>query len=499
MTAANTKWLTRLRPAGKRLVIFLAVSAALLTAVGLEENWRAERDLRAEERAFRAHGESLDIADFVPPPIPDEQNFAAAPYIVQLLTAQKDEPGRSQKPAPKIPELLPNSHAPLPGSGAWEFGKPTDLLRWQDYFGTSGAPAAAVLEGLSKFGADLAKFNEAAARPKARFPLDYASGFAVALSHLPMILRFPKLFTLRAAAELEANDSAAALRDLDTLLQVQAALAHEPLLFSHLVRLNVLAYAQQVIWQGVAGRHWDATALTHIEQRLSAIDLPAEYLQSLRGERAFDHRTVIDMVAKPRRDILKQVGIATAFDPERYQNLNLFPFPLKAVLLRNAMMSDSIAREKLFKVADARAHRIYASQQTAADRAVAALRTMPYNFIAKLTFPLHRGITLRTATATVALDEARVACAIERFRLANGRLPDSLAQLGGALPHDAMSGAPLHYRREGDDSYILYSVGWNEIDDGGKVVAKSKSQPHRDDEQGDWVWFGSVQAAAPAP
>jgi hypothetical protein len=44
----------------------------------------------------------------------------------------------------------------------------------------------------------------------------------------------------------------------------------------------------------------------------------------------------------------------------------------------------------------------------------------------------------------------------------------------------------LHYRRTADGQFALYSVGWNETDDGG-VVGLNKDGGV-DINQGDWVW-----------
>jgi hypothetical protein len=86
---------------------------------------------------------------------------------------------------------------------------------------------------------------------------------------------------------------------------------------------------------------------------------------------------------------------------------------------------------------------------------------------------------------------ARVACALERYRLAHGQYPETLDVLApqyiGKLPHDIINGQPLHYRRTDDGQFVLYSVGWNETDDDGTVVfLKSGSAVDRD--KGDWVW-----------
>jgi len=44
----------------------------------------------------------------------------------------------------------------------------------------------------------------------------------------------------------------------------------------------------------------------------------------------------------------------------------------------------------------------------------------------------------------------------------------------------------LHYRRTDDGQFVLYSVGWNETDDGGEVAFTSGGSV--DVNTGDWVW-----------
>lgn len=75
--------------------------------------------------------------------------------------------------------------------------------------------------------------------------------------------------------------------------------------------------------------------------------------------------------------------------------------------------------------------------------------------------------------------------------MANGQLPETLAALGpkfiAKLPHDVINGQPLKYRRTDDGRFLLYSVGWNEKDDGG-TVAFSKDGKNVNWKEGDWVW-----------
>ena len=61
--------------------------------------------------------------------------------------------------------------------------------------------------------------------------------------------------------------------------------------------------------------------------------------------------------------------------------------------------------------------------------------------------------------------------AIRSYRLEQGKLPGDLRQLVpdylAVLPEDPFSRAPLVYRLE-DEGYMLYSVGLNRRDDGGR-------------------------------
>ena len=56
-----------------------------------------------------------------------------------------------------------------------------------------------------------------------------------------------------------------------------------------------------------------------------------------------------------------------------------------------------------------------------------------------------------------------------------------------AILENEPNGQPLRYRRTDDGKFVLYSVGWNEKDDGGTVVI-SKGGSTVDTDEGDWVW-----------
>jgi len=88
-------------------------------------------------------------------------------------------------------------------------------------------------------------------------------------------------------------------------------------------------------------------------------------------------------------------------------------------------------------------------------------------------------------------DQALVACALERYRLANGRFPDSLDPLVPAylhaIPLDVVHGEQPRYRLNVDGTYLLYLKGWDGNDNGGRIIEKPDSH-EIDYRKSDWVW-----------
>jgi hypothetical protein len=121
----------------------------------------------------------------------------------------------------------------------------------------------------------------------------------------------------------------------------------------------------------------------------------------------------------------------------------------------------------------------------------------PYNMLSHMLLPAVSSVLPKTARTQTVIQQTVIACALERYYRAHQQYPDKLQQLVpqylSAVPRDVMDGAPLRYRRENDGSYLLYSVGWNLVDDGGTVVRTGKTQVISPKE-GDWIWrlFGKA-------
>lgn len=125
------------------------------------------------------------------------------------------------------------------------------------------------------------------------------------------------------------------------------------------------------------------------------------------------------------------------------------------------------------------------------------IKTLPSNDFTNMmasSLSTYPGILEKFAEIQTAANEAFIACAIERYRLAHGALPQKLSDLSQPPPHDLINGKPLHYRLTGNGGYTLYSVGWNQKDDGGKVGWTKFAGFNRT--QGDWVFSLTANASS---
>jgi len=125
---------------------------------------------------------------------------------------------------------------------------------------------------------------------------------------------------------------------------------------------------------------------------------------------------------------------------------------------------------------------------------VPPVRFLQHRLFSGLMLPALANVARKTAYAQTAVDTASLACAVERYRLAHHQLPESLEKLTPeflkTLPHDVITGKSLTYESKPDGHYVIYSVGWNERDDGGEIQqGKSGSV---DLKEGDWVWADDI-------
>ena len=107
------------------------------------------------------------------------------------------------------------------------------------------------------------------------------------------------------------------------------------------------------------------------------------------------------------------------------------------------------------------------------------------HLVLKTTAPAYPQFISRELTDISKLRAAQTALAVQRYRLKNGKLPDSLSNLVPeyfeSVPSDPFDGKELRYKKL-DSGFVIYSIDKDLIDDGGQEEPKDKRQkvPHWD-------------------
>jgi hypothetical protein len=96
----------------------------------------------------------------------------------------------------------------------------------------------------------------------------------------------------------------------------------------------------------------------------------------------------------------------------------------------------------------------------------------------------------RIAATQTILRSLSTACAVERYRMAHGRLPATLEDLVPAflpsIPTDPLTGKPLCYKPSESSSYLIYGTGWDQTDNAGSSVTALTGLSSRFENQADW-------------
>jgi hypothetical protein len=487
---------------------------ALMGAVGLfyfEENWRGPRAWQKYKGEREAKGERFDASAFVPPLVSPEENFAMTPLLAPLFDfipgTQKWRSTNAYGYASGFASEYDRAARAVKAgkttrSNSW-LTTEIDLVAWRAaYLQTTNRinqpvesvdrkeAAEAVLANLAECSDVLDELQESGKRKYSRFNLRYNNDdpAAILLPHLAVLKHICQILQLRATAELALGKTDEAFSDINLMFRVAEASRNEPILISQLVRLPMLYMALEPIADGFG--QWSELQLKRFQEQLERLDFCTDMKRGLDAERVFFGGGVIEFLRREpdKFEALSGEGkfpgaIWSAvpngwFDLERVNYSRFFDeLILPSIDSTNRRISPSECKQ-----AEARIAGVLGKSQ--------ARLFFQHRAFCSLLLPGTLSLARKTAFGQTAVDAAAVACAIERFKLAKGKMPEALEELVPhymeKLPHDIITGQSLKYKRTADGRYAIYSVGWNEKDDGG--AAGFKKGEHDAPEEGDWVW-----------
>ncbi|HEX3626587.1 MAG TPA: hypothetical protein VH280_14325 [Verrucomicrobiae bacterium] len=525
--------------------------ASLVALFYAEEEWKGKYSWEKFKRQMEAKGENFDRDSVVPQPVPDDENFAMSPvWIAEVKWSDQTErePGIAEAwygnriyseevsnyfqsgPISKSAVVATNypwmiTYFPqTPGTlGDWATARMNDLRPWQSYYRNLGqtnpsanipmtpkpqTPAQDVLLALSKYDPLIERLRQDSRLPYSRFPIEYntKNPSTISLHHLDVIRECAEVLELRAIAELRLGLIEKAMADVHLMLRLADASRKEPFLVSHATRIIILQIGLQPIYEGLANHEWSDSQLAELDSKLSKFDFLTDYKFSLRGEMIVDDDGFIDYLHRDPGQFFEQpmsLGEGYAPNPSTWVDSavgNLIP---AGWYYQNELHNDRAIEEFYLPVVDTN-HEILSPTSVEQAEALVEAETEirhvgPYNFFERCVGV--RGLlgdAMTFAYGQNAANLARVAIGLERYRLAHGKYPDSLTPLVPQfivrLPEDIIDGKPLHYWRTANGEFVLYSVGWNETDDGGAVVLIKETSGEEgavhgvNRAKGDWVW-----------
>lgn len=512
-------WLFTWRLARRVLIIFGCL-ATLIVLFYAEENWRGRHAMNQYKAELQAHGETLNLLELAPPSIPDDQNMAMHPLWKGVFDSKIDPVTKSEQwseTGPFTNELFhvfkskERRDEPFPW-GNWVEARKTSMVQLQEYYrGTNlvgklefpvapqpQLPGEDVLFALSQNEQGLALVRESAQRPFCRFPLRYDKKWLVLLPHLARMKEVTQVLRVHSLAELSLNQPDKAFEDVHLVYRMMDGARGEPILISQLVRIAMNTLMMQPIWEGLADHRWTEAQLIALDHDLAPLDFLKDYLLSIKGERA----CVSDSIEyiKTQSTKLSHVGLADDTS-DRSMEIIIWLLAPRGWYDQNELVTARLISYNLQSV-DVEHHKVlFDGVKESADKLNFEIQHVGvFNYAAIRMVPALSGAVKKFAMAQNAVDMARIACNLERYRLASGQYPDKLEALMPkfmtSIPNDVINGKPLAYRLNPDGTFLLYSVGWNQKDDGGKIawreVIPSKTRevypPKPNPDEGDWVW-----------
>ena len=452
------KWLISGR-IQKRIWVSVGIFILLAALVAQSLKWAGRSGWENWKAKWEVKGEKFDIASVIPPKVPDHQNFAKSQFFAPLFDHDVDSPTFNE--ARDRFDIKTASSLRY----AWRKGKHRDFVVWESAF----------------YESDLAKLADDLKRPHCRFNIRYEDGFAAVLPHLSTMKNAATLFALSSAQRLSKGDTTGAWQDTLNGIRLGEQLRTEPFLISQLVRIAILEINFQTYWEGQVNRQWSAEQLTAFQETFQSIDLLAGMESAIRAERNMINYWFTSVA---------QEGIQTqGLVDELNSSLGFFP---AFFFYGNQYQINRILTEIILPGIDVSNHRLNVHQFKKMEEEMLDLKSSFLSFrhaIALMMLPGLDKYALKVSQTQAALDQSAIVAALERYRLAEGSYPEKLAALRpkfiAKIPGDLFHDQGLVYRINEDNSFTLYSTGYNGTDDNGEFFIGGESI---DFAKGDWPW-----------
>ena len=462
----------------KLLLIWTGLAIVLVLLPGIA-HFRAKAAADKFKAQLRAQGEKLSIDELVPlPPLNTPNGASAFLAAVSRLTSFDYEL------QPSAMKMVQSGHARI----AWQQTTlPTDK---------SGDIWPELRTYVETNRAVLTELREAIQQPVLHFQVQYHLGFNAGFSHLMQLKSASQRLSAAAVMAMRDERTEDAFANLRALASLPAHHREEPFMISQLVRCAMVAIAASPTWEGLHYPHWSEQQLAQLQAAWESLETVPQMERALAMERA----CVLVEYARAREslnrlgqmsfpaggtplDDLAEVGNKMIEDPGEGLEEFMDRFPRRWVWKWWNCYHDELW--------------FLETAQRALDAARGATNGEPFVPLREKgkaesqrggetprQFLLARLVEAETYAKAldkpvVAETQRRVivtAIALKRFERRFGKLPPDLNALVPrfltAVPLDPMDGRPLRYRTSATNTFVLYSVGLDGLDDNGDASPK---------------------------
>ena len=462
-----------------------AVLLVLLAVAGFYgyQNTRSRREWTAFQAELRKQESPLSFAALLPGPVADNENFAQSSAFQSLLKTKNSAMSVMLSRAAQITQ--PNT---TPILTTWIQQQHSPLAQHISLFlpnakrlsSTNRLIAAPILLQAMQPGEEsIRELANAAARID-RFQSSTnhnARSFFKSDVSVETVNRLQLLVQIRACALLAVDRPAEAGEDVLTGLRLARLAGQSVDSLSSRRQQIMIARSLQPLWEGLYAHQWNAAQLSSFQSTLSEFNLLAA------------HTNAIRMLVVAYVEIWSALPDSRQRNPPIPHAVGNFPRVDTWEHQPRAWWFDRCIQ--LYRAGEKAIARIdVAGGRVKMDYDWTDLQDLPVDSDTQQLFQEYYwsgpGPGLVSFTQN-AVNQAIIACALERHYIANGKYPDSLDALAPELlphiPNDIVRGRAMLYQRTDGGRYILRSVGPDGNDDRKKTTSD------------DWLWWYSTNAA----
>ncbi|HEY3761275.1 MAG TPA: hypothetical protein VGN23_05965 [Verrucomicrobiae bacterium] len=429
---------------------------------------------------LKAKGEPMDLAQVTPPQVPLEQN--AAPLIMSALTNLEGKYNSISETNPP-PMML----AVSPGKAMVEWNQPVIADFDWDSWPESNNVVTNTWEDLGKeldaAKGDLQAFQCLTNHPLLDFNLDYGKAYSIQLRHLSRLGHAARWLSASAIFHLHERQTAEACEDTHLILAIVRGWTDERLKDSQSTRDAIASIAAETTWEILQDPAVSESDLASLQQDWESIEFIDPARKAFLTERVVNVLSTEHYLQDPS-DLWR--GVSGDRDTVLYQLCKLQWQWFWAYADEKRMVQIYQILADAMRMAETNGS--YGSAQSFV-RTNADQLGFDWPFPQEETFrmdidPLDVhclmsedafdsfSLLRRAFIFENARNMVIAAIALKRYELQHHEFPPTLDELIPAflqtIPRDYMNGQALQYKRNSDGTFLLYSVGENGIDDGGK-------------------------------